>query len=136
MGSVRGRDFDAVIGVGGIGPEAQENGIAGKVNWIGIGPHKTVTRKRGPNVTFDHFLNFGTEGPGFSDVAPILAKRMYSRNVRYVIDKLNEQEYAEVMELLKLAEDAAPSTKHQTIRSRNSQRVCPAKRQSANKETC
>src|SRR6266487_386945 len=40
MGMVRYRPFDAVIGIGGIGSDAQANGIAGKVNWIGIGPRK------------------------------------------------------------------------------------------------
>lgn len=136
MGSVRDRNFDAVIGVGGIGPEAQANGIAGKVNWIGIGPHKAATRKRGPNVTFEHFLDFGTDGPDFCEVAPILAERMYSRNVRHVMDDLNEHEYTEVIELLKRAEDAAPSTKHHAIRRRNSQPVCPPKCRIAKKETC
>ncbi len=39
MGAVRDREYDAVVGVGGIGPEAVLNGIDGQVNWIGIGPH-------------------------------------------------------------------------------------------------
>ena len=38
MGQLRARRFDAVIGVGGIGAEPKSLGIAGKVNWIGIGP--------------------------------------------------------------------------------------------------
>ena len=32
MGSVRSHDFNAVIGVGGIGREPESYGIAGKVN--------------------------------------------------------------------------------------------------------
>src|SRR5262245_17135282 len=74
MGTFRNRDFDAVVGVGGIGPEAQASGIAGQVNWIGIGPHKAyVPDKRGPEVTFDHFLDFGIDGPDFRRLAPRLA---------------------------------------------------------------
>ena len=77
MGSVRNRDFDAVIGVGGIGPEARANGIAGKVNWLGSGPNKVaVAGKRGPEVTFDHFLDYGTSGPDFRELAPVLAEHM------------------------------------------------------------
>lgn len=40
MGQVRGYEFDAVIGIGGLGLEAEAWGIAGRVNWIGIGPQK------------------------------------------------------------------------------------------------
>ncbi|HEX4608577.1 MAG TPA: hypothetical protein VH092_10270 [Urbifossiella sp.] len=104
MGSVRSREYDAVMGVGGIGPEAEANGIAGKVNWIGVGPRKSATRKRGPHVRFERFLDFGTEGPSFSAVAPKLAGRMYGRNARHVMDGLTEAESAEVLSLLRWAD--------------------------------
>jgi hypothetical protein len=110
MGSVRAREFDAVVGVGGIGPEARRNGIAGRINWIGIGPHKvTKPSKRGPVVTFDHFLDFGSEGPDFQEFAPTLAKRMYSVKARHVMDGLDEEEYREALKIVRLAEDEAPS---------------------------
>lgn len=48
MGRVRAMDFDAVIGIGGIGSEAKGAGIAGKITWIGIGAHKEVGDGRGP----------------------------------------------------------------------------------------
>jgi hypothetical protein len=38
MGEVRARDYEAVIGVGGIGAESASQGMPGKVQWIGIGP--------------------------------------------------------------------------------------------------
>jgi hypothetical protein len=38
MGSVRDFAYDAVVGVGGIGDDARAHGIAGKINWIGVGP--------------------------------------------------------------------------------------------------
>jgi hypothetical protein len=110
MGAVRGRDFDAVIGVGGVGPEAQANGIAGKVNWIGIGPQKVPTKgKRGPEVMFDHFLDYGTRGPEFRGLAPALAERMYSNNVRYLLNGLATHELAETIKILDLAVGAPPS---------------------------
>jgi hypothetical protein len=109
MGMVRYRAFDAVIGIGGIGSEAQAKGIAGKVNWIGIGPRKTIVGKRGPEVTFDHFVDFGTAGPVFRDLAPNLADWMYSRNVRHLMDSLRGQKYAEASALVRMAEHAPPS---------------------------
>jgi hypothetical protein len=39
-GQVRAWRFEAVIGIGGTGPEPRSYGLAGKVNWIRIGPHK------------------------------------------------------------------------------------------------
>ena len=121
MGVVRNRDFNAVVGVGGIGPEARNRRIAGKVNWVGIGPHKnSVSGKRGSEITFDHFIDFGTDGPNFYGVAPTLAERMYSRNARHVID-LNEQEYDEATSILRMAENAPPSKRHQTMSRRRCQ---------------
>ena len=61
MRSVRAWPFDAVIGIGGIGPEPTRKGIAGKLTWIGIGPHKTGDPRR-PHVTFDHFLYLAKRG--------------------------------------------------------------------------
>lgn len=40
MRSVRGRKFDAVIGIGGTSNDPQMAGIAKKVTWIGIGAHE------------------------------------------------------------------------------------------------
>jgi hypothetical protein len=62
MKSVRGRRFDAVIGIGAIGPEPERHGIAGKLTWVGIGPLKIFDdpdHPDRPRVTFDHF---GTAG--------------------------------------------------------------------------
>jgi len=110
MGSVRERGFDAVIGVGGIGGGAKSYGIAGKVNWIGIGPHKTpAPTKRGPVITFDHFLEFGIEGPDLRLLAPTLAERLYSKNARHLMSDFREQEYGEAIEILAMAKDAPPS---------------------------
>ena len=40
MGRVRSWDFDAVIGVGGIGSESSSHGLDYKINWVGIGARK------------------------------------------------------------------------------------------------
>jgi hypothetical protein len=110
MGTVRDREYDAVIGVGGIGAEARRHGIDGKVNWIGIGPHWRSSRtRRASVVTFDQFLDFGTDGPEFDAIAPNLARRMYRRKIRYVIGGIRDSELPEIAAILKLARRSAPS---------------------------
>jgi hypothetical protein len=111
MGAVRHRDFDAIIGVGGIGSAPKANGIAGQINWIGIGPRKvSAPGKRGPVVTFDHFLDFGTDGPEFRKLAPTLAERMYSNNIRHLMQGLREEEYNEAIKIVGLAKGEPPSS--------------------------
>jgi hypothetical protein len=109
MGQVRAWQFDAVIGIGGTGEWARETGIAAKLTWIGIGPHKTHGWRRGPLVTFDHFLDLGPHGPLFSLLAPQLAAHMYGNNVRLVMDSLSDTERLEVSRVLQLAKTAPPS---------------------------
>jgi hypothetical protein len=110
MGTARKREFDAVVGVGGIGRKAVSNGIDGQVNWVGIGPRKRrVGGKRGPEVLFDHFLYFGTAGPDFRALAPQLAARVYGNNVRSIIDAMSEAERKEVERIVRLAEGEPPS---------------------------
>ena len=110
MGTVRDRDYDAVVGVGGIGPEAVSNGIDGQVNWIGIGPHKVyVDDKRGPEVMFDHFLYYATDRPDFRELAPVLAERMYAHNIRSTLGGLSAAELAEAIAIVQRAADSPPS---------------------------
>jgi hypothetical protein len=110
MGQVRRWNFDAVIGVGGVGPEARSYGIDEKVNWIGIGPHKEIVPgRRGPIVTFDHFMLYGDDAPTFEEVAPLLAHRIYSKNVRVIMNGLSPAEEREVEAVLKRAKNAPPS---------------------------
>ena len=77
MGRVRDYNYDAVIGVGGIGQEPRSFGIDGKVNWVGIDP--TRKRARGSlagRVTFKHFRLYDENGPLLKALAPALAMRM------------------------------------------------------------
>jgi hypothetical protein len=120
MGRIRRWRFEAVIGVGGISGEPTRHRLAGKVNWIGIGPHKREAGKRGPLVTFDRFMLFKSGGPRFDKLAPQLAKRMYSRNVRALMNRLNSGELREIERILALAKDAPPSPVHGTGRSKTS----------------
>jgi hypothetical protein len=125
MGSVRSWSFDAVIGVGGIGQEPRDAGIAGLLTWIGIGPHKTGDPRR-PTVTFDHFRYFGTRGPLLARVAPSVARRMYGNNARIVKDSLTPAERVEAETILKLAKGAPSSVRAKNGNAARS--TCDSKR--------
>lgn len=116
MGKVRWWDFGAVIGVGGTGDEPKRHKLDGKVNWIGITPHKSGPadkRMRGPDVTFDRFRLFGSDGsggPSFRKLAPNLADRMYSNSMHFLMNDLNPVEQREVEKVLALAKKASRSS--------------------------
>jgi hypothetical protein len=119
MGQVRAWKFEAVIGVGGLGPEPRSHDLDGKVNWIGIGPHKrAAVGKRGPVVTFDHFVFYGSAGPNFEALAPTIAERIYSKNVRVIMNGLSTDEQAEVERILRRAK-GAPASKGATTQTRS-----------------
>jgi hypothetical protein len=109
MGKVRSYEFDAVIGVGGIGRMPRAQRISGKVNWIGLGSRKGRRQGRGPLVMFDHFVLYEEKGPNFQSIAPALARRMYLRNARVLLN-FTDTEKAEVARLLGLAKTAPPSS--------------------------
>jgi hypothetical protein len=81
MGSVRGRRFNAVIGIGGVGQEPRSNGIAGRLNWIGIDPIYDGRTRRGPRLRF-RLRDFGQGGPLMWEKYPALAAHMYDVNRR------------------------------------------------------
>ena len=122
MGSVRCWDFDAVIGIGGVGQESKNNHIAGKLTWIGIDPQKLFDdpNSRGPRVRFRHFWYRGEDGPLLEAEYPALASRMYDNNVRVLVhspspaggrqvNKVADLD-RQVREILDLARSARPSS--------------------------
>ncbi len=125
MGTVRDYHYDAVIGVGGIGDEPQAHSIAGKINWIGIGPRKVrAAYGRGSLVTFDHFEFYDTAGPDFRAVAPHLAARIYDNNIRIVLDALTPTEQSEAAAIVRRA-SSAPSSRGRV----GARKVCSNKSQ-------
>jgi hypothetical protein len=124
MGRVRAWKFNSVIGVGGIGREARDNDIGGKLTWIGIGAHRAGMSGQ-PLVTFDHFLDFGTRGPLLDTVAPALAKRLYGRNVRVLMHHLSCDERREVEKILELARNAPASSRSLSHNVRRASAKCP-----------
>lgn len=105
MGGVRNLRFDAVIGVGGTGAEPRRFGIARKLTWIGVGPRRSSggMGRRGDIVTFDHFLLLDANGPELGSMAPNLARRIYGRRTRLVLDAYSEAERAEALAILEWA---------------------------------
>ena len=123
MKTVRGRRFDAVIGIGGVGRVPESHGIAGKLTWVGIGPHKVVDNLAQPDcprVTFDHFWYLGKQGPSLREKYPALASRMYDKNVKVLMHSplpsgsleigKNSSLDRDVRKILRLAMSAPPSS--------------------------
>jgi hypothetical protein len=102
MGEKRGWDYEAVIGVGGVG--AVRYGFGGKVKWIGICPTYTDVGKKGPEVTFKHFRYFKTNSPS---IPSKLAARI-KRSPRGFMS-LTPTEQMQAEELVEMARRAPPS---------------------------
>ena len=101
MGRVRDYDFDAVIGVGGIGAQPQRFGIDRRINWVGIGPTKRRRRiGRGGSVTFSQFRRWENLGPSLDEIAPHLAKRLYDGGARFILTGYTDVERAEAEQIL------------------------------------
>jgi hypothetical protein len=110
MGRVRGWSFEAVIGVGGKSPWRGHEGIALKINWIGIGPFRTETGGRGPRVGFDHFVLLDEDGPELRRHAPNLFRYMFEdQHVRLVMSRsLDRKMQEEVQGILRWAKNRRP----------------------------
>ncbi len=101
MGSIRNWRFDAVIGVGGTSSEPQSYGIAGRVNWIGCNPvRRDNPLGRGQIVTFESFKLLEHTGPLLSSLAPCLARRMYEKRARFLLNTYSKEEQSEAEALV------------------------------------
>ena len=107
MGQVRGWEFNAVIGVGGIGSDAVKDRIDRKVAWIGIGrQQKCIARDGYPLWVFKRFYLKNEKGLLLTQKAPNLAKRILARyGPRVILVEANE----EINAILKLAKNSPPS---------------------------
>jgi hypothetical protein len=101
MGEVRNRDFDAVIGIGGISAWPKSCGIDRRITWVGLGPTKHPSHDSAPIVTFEHFVLLDEKGPLLEDFAPALARRMYEGGVRTLLKSYSPQEQAEAETVLR-----------------------------------
>lgn len=94
MGRVRAFPFDAIIGVGGIGGQPVQQNLAGRINWVGRNPKRLANPidQRGPLVCFQQrdFMLFESHGPMLSELAPMLAKKVYGsgRQSRFLFKSL------------------------------------------------
>ena len=125
VGAVRKRDFDAVVGIGGIGSEPRSHGIDRKLNWIGIGPRIRRWNHRGPVLGFEHFQYFDTSGDLFSLRAPRLARRMYWRGARHLMsDSMSDLERKEIEAIVHLARHAPQSSDLPRYKRRCPPKIC------------
>ena len=104
MGSVRKFRYDAVIGVGGHGPEPKSKNIDGKITWVGRGPKRGAAFPgyRAEIVTFKDFVLFDAAGPLLESKAPTLAKRL-ARGARYVFGSYSSAEQREAEQVIEWA---------------------------------
>ena len=103
MGQIREFNFDAVIGVGGKSAEPQHYGISYKINWVGIDkvPNKNrLNHNRAKSFTFTYFVLLENQGPDLQGFAPELAKRLFSKNARFVLQDLTVEEKKEAENIL------------------------------------
>ena len=107
MGRVRSYEFDVIIGVGGIGNEPQNCGIAKKVTWIGINPikKKSIIPMRGPILTFEKFKLFDQDGPLLETFGDSLPKRLFCKNGGRYLKNLNCKEKEEAYKIIQYAFD-------------------------------
>lgn len=111
MGRIRGFQYDAVIGIGGVGHEPKIAGIDKRINWVGIDP------KRIPNINadlediiqFGHFILLEGAGPPVQILAPNLARRMYG-GCRYILSAYSNTEKAEAIAIIDWARTQRPLT--------------------------
>jgi hypothetical protein len=111
MGRVRDWPFNAVIGIGGLAQEPRDQGIAGKLTWIGIGPQAIDHTARGPQLVFHHFWYRGEKGPRLQTNYPALADRMYRGRVRALMHSpgADPDLDRDVRKILRRAMDSAAS---------------------------
>ena len=132
MKSIRDREFDAVIGIGGIGQEPKSWGIDGRLNWIGIYPssHGRHPKSRSRRLIFSHFLYLGADGPLLQGKYPALAAYMYDTNRRSIMHSPSpaggrlDQDVKKILQLAELAPRSKGLAKRD---SQSSSGKCPPK---------
>ena len=129
MGRIRLLDFDAVIGVGGVGAEPRSYGIDRKVNWVGVGATKQrYPGRAGVVVTFEEFRLLEEQGPPLEELAPVLAKRMYEGRARILLDGYTPEEEAEAEAIIEwaLSQPPRPYRRGRDLAARTGcKRKCP-----------
>ncbi|HEV8366783.1 MAG TPA: hypothetical protein VGQ39_02435 [Pyrinomonadaceae bacterium] len=118
MRSVRSYEYDAVIGVRGVGREPKSFGIDNRINWVGMNPLKYQSRKfAGVEVTFQHFLLLDDQGPLLKELAPLLAERMYVLGARILLSGYSVDEQAEAERIINWSRRQSPPLFKSTNRS-------------------
>lgn len=111
MGKIRGRSYDAVIGIGAKKPA--NIAIARKLTWVGINARKQESPDRkGPLVTFDHFCHMNEKGPMLCNCSPLLYHYMFEcgKIPRFALSTSRPKEIRdEIVELVNQYRNCLPS---------------------------
>ena len=126
MGRVRSWAFDSVIGVGGKSPDHGHEGIALKVNWVGIGSSKSDVGLRGPLVQFQCFVQLEGEGPELQELAPLLFQHMFvKQHVRAMLSQnLTQDLQREIQGILRWALEQPKQTPSVSMSTSSRKRKC------------
>ncbi len=101
MGTIRNRNFDAVVGIGSKSPWHDSKEISGKVTWVGVGPFRIKSpNHRGDLIAFEKFVLLDGNGPEFEKLAPNLAVRFYQRKARSILNSYSNKEKEELEKLI------------------------------------
>jgi len=119
LGRIRLLNYDAVLGIGGTGREAERLGIARRINWVGVRPTKRPEPDTGRVLaTFGEFLLLEETGPLLHEVAPLLAQRMYKDRIRFLMTGYTDEEQAEAEAIVEWAR-RHPQTQSRSARRRS-----------------
>lgn len=100
MGKVRMYDFDAIIGVGGIGREPIQHNISRKITWIGVKPIRIKKKDSYDLISFKHFVLLDEDGPFLETFAPQIARRLFQFKARFIFKSISNIEEKEAMSII------------------------------------
>ena len=132
MGRLRNGNYDAVIGIGGLAPWAEDIDIKGKINWVGLDPKRIPYPKyRGDLIVFSHFALYEERGKDIKQNYPYLYKFIYKNNCGFVkTSDFPKSVQNELDQIIKSVQKCPPSKLY------NNPKTTTCKKTPKHKKTC
>lgn len=131
LGKIRGYRFEGVIGVGGSSDMPRNEGIDGRITWVGLGAQREQFIRpgyRGPLISFNKFVLLDKRGPKLQAVAPALARYFFSKHRRYMLsDGLDDHAQEEIDRILNLADSQRTNCGAVPVTTKRCTSIQPAK---------